>query len=116
MEIVLPDGSTKSLQQGANVGDVAASVGSGLAKAALAGIVNGAAVDLSAAVAEGDQVAIITNKSPEALDLLRHSAAHILAHALEGLYPGIEFGVGPAIENGFYYDVKLDQSIGLEDL
>ncbi|MCL2827042.1 MAG: threonine--tRNA ligase, partial [Eggerthellaceae bacterium] len=61
-------------------------------------------------------VAIITNKSPEALDLLRHSAAHILAHALEGLYPGVEFGVGPAIENGFYYDVKLDQSIGLEDL
>ena len=116
MEIVLPDGSRKELGKGATVKDVAASVGAGLAKAALAGIVNGKAVDLTAEVCQGDQVAIVTDKSPEALGLLRHSAAHILAAALEGLYPGIEFGVGPAIENGFYYDVKLDQSIGLDDL
>jgi len=116
MEIVLPDGSLKELSDGATVQDVAASIGAGLAKAALAGIVNGVPVDLSACVAQGDQVAIITNKSPEALDLLRHSAAHIMAHALEDLYPGIEFGIGPAIENGFYYDVKLDKSIGLEEL
>lgn len=116
MDIVLPDGSKKELEEGATVADVAASIGVGLAKAALAGVVNGAPVDLSTQVSEGDSVAIITNRSPEALDLLRHSAAHIMAQAMEELYPGIEFGIGPAIENGFYYDVKLDRSLTPEDL
>ena len=116
MNVVLPDGSKKELEVGATVGDVAASIGAGLAKAALAGVVNGVPVDLSSIVADGDEVSIITNKSPEALDLLRHSAAHIMAQAMQDLYPGIEFGVGPAIENGFYYDVKLDKNLGPEEL
>lgn len=116
MFVELPDGSKKELEAGSNIADVAASIGAGLRKAALAGSVNGKLVDLDTEVYDGDQVAIITNKSPEALDLLRHSAAHIMAQALEDLHPGIEFGVGPAIENGFYYDVKLDKNLGPEDL
>ncbi len=113
MEIVLPDGSKKTLEEGATVADVAASIGAGLARAALAGIVNGTPVDLTAPVADGDTVAIVTAKSPEALDLLRHSTAHLMAAALTDLYPGVKFGVGPAIENGFYYDVRLPEGVSL---
>lgn len=116
MNIILPDGSSKEVAAGATVADVASAIGAGLAKAALAGIVNDRPVDLGTVVSEGDSVAIVTSKSPEALDLLRHSAAHIMAQALEDLYPSIEFGVGPAVENGFYYDVKLDRSLTPEDL
>ncbi|MVX61731.1 threonine--tRNA ligase [Enterorhabdus mucosicola] len=113
MEIVLPDGSKKTLEASATVADVAASIGAGLARAALAGIVNGTPVDLTAPVADGDTVAIVTAKSPEALDLLRHSTAHLMAAALTDLYPGVKFGVGPAIENGFYYDVRLPEGVSL---
>ena len=116
MEIKLPDGSVKEVAEGATVADVAAAIGAGLAKAALGGIVNGSPVDLSAPVAEGDSVAIVTAKSPEGLDLLRHSAAHVMAAALTDLYGNVEFGVGPAIENGFYYDVKLPESLSPDDL
>lgn len=116
MNIVLPDGSSKELVAGATVADVATAIGPGLAKAALAGVVNDESVDLDHPVEDGDHVAIVTSKSSGALDLLRHSAAHILAQALEDRYPGIEFGVGPAIEDGFYYDVKLDHSLTPEDL
>ena len=116
MDITLPDGSVKSVEQGATVADVAAAIGAGLAKAALGGVVNGSPVDLSASVAEGDSVAIVTAKSPEGLDLLRHSAAHVMAAALTDLYGSVEFGVGPAIENGFYYDVKLPVSLSPDDL
>ena len=115
MEVYLPDGSAKEVPEGAVVADVAAAIGAGLAKAALAGSVNGQLVDLSAPVAEGDSVSIITSKSPEALDLLRHSAAHVMAAALVDLYGDVKFGVGPAIENGFYYDVMLDRSLSSED-
>jgi len=115
MKIVLPDGSPKELEQGATVADVAASIGAGLAKAALGGIVNGKEVDLSYEVAEGDEVAILTNKNPEALERLRHSTAHVMAAALVDLDGDVKFGVGPAIENGFYYDVKLDRSLSSDD-
>lgn len=111
MDIVLPDGSKKTLEAGATVADAAAAIGAGLARAALAGIVNGQPVDLTAPVNEGDEVAIVTAKSPEALDLLRHSTAHLMAAALTELYPGVKFGVGPAIENGFYYDVELPEDV-----
>ena len=116
MNITLPDGSIREVAEGATVADVAAAIGVGLAKAALGGIVNGSPVDLSAPVAEGDSVAIVTAKSPEGLDLLRHSAAHVMAAALTDLYGNVEFGVGPAIENGFYYDVKLPESLSPDDL
>ena len=116
MEIILPDGSRKELESGATVGDVAASIGAGLAKAALAGIVDGVAVDLGCEVHGGQQVAIVTNKTPEAIDILRHSTAHVMAAALVDLYGDVKFGVGPAIENGFYYDIKMDKSLGPDDL
>ena len=109
MNIVLPDGSVKELEEGATVADVAASIGAGLARAALAGIVNDTPVDLDAVVSDGDSVAIVTAKSDEGLELMRHSAAHLLAAALTDLYPGVKFGVGPAIENGFYYDIELPE-------
>ena len=109
MNIVLPDGSVKELEEGATVADVAASIGAGLARAALAGIVNDTPVDLDALVSDGDSVAIVTAKSDEGLELMRHSTAHLLATALTDLYPGVKFGVGPAIENGFYYDIELPE-------
>ncbi len=115
MNIVLPDGSTKEVAADATVADVAASIGQGLAKAALGGIVDGKLVDLSAPVTDGAQVSIVTDKSPEALGMLRHSAAHIMAAALVDLYGKVDFGVGPAIEDGFYYDVKLEHQLSTED-
>ena len=109
MNIVLPDGSVKELEEAATVADVAASIGAGLARAALAGIVDDTPVDLDAVVSDGDSVAIVTAKSDEGLELMRHSTAHLLAAALTDLYPGVKFGVGPAIENGFYYDIELPE-------
>lgn len=111
MNIVLPDGSVKELKERATVADVAASIGAGLARAALAGIVNDTPVDLDAVVSDGDSVAIITAKSDEGLELMRHSTAHLLAAALTDMYPGVKFGVGPAIENGFYYDIELPEGV-----
>ena len=111
MNIVLPDGSVKELEEGATVADVAASIGAGLARAALAGIVNDTPVDLDTVVSDGDSVAIVTAKSDEGLELMRHSTAHLLAAALTDLYPGVKFGVGPAIENGFYYDIELPEGV-----
>ena len=109
MNIVLPNGSVKELEEAATVADVAASIGAGLARAALAGIVDDTPVDLDAVVSDGDSVAIVTAKSDEGLELMRHSTAHLLAAALADLYPGVKFGVGPAIENGFYYDIELPE-------
>ncbi len=114
MNIVLPDGSQKEIDAGATIGDVAASIGAGLAKAALAGVIDGRQVDLSTPVHDGAQVSIITTKSPEALEVLRHSTAHVMAAALVDLYGSVQFGVGPSIEEGFYYDVKLDETISPE--
>ncbi len=111
MNIVLPDGSVKELEEGATVADVAASIGAALARAALAGIVNDTPVDLDAVVSDGDSVAIVTAKSDEGLGLMRHSTAHLLAAALTDMYPGVKFGVGPAIENGFYYDIELPEGV-----
>ena len=111
MNIVLPDGSVKELEEGATVADMAASIGAGLARAALAGIVNDTPVDLDAVVSDGDSVAIVTAKSDEGLELMRHSTAHLLAAALTDMYPGVKFGVGPAIENGFYYDIELPEGV-----
>ena len=115
MNIVLPDGSVKELKERATVADVAASIGAGLARAALAGIVNDTPVDLDAVVSDGDSVAIVTAKSDEGLELLRHSTAHVMAAALVDLYGDVQFGVGPAIEGGFYYDVKTGRALSPDD-
>jgi len=116
INITLPDGSVRELPAGASVFDLAASIGAGLAKAALAGKVNGDLVDLSAQLSDGAQVEIITEKSPEALDIIRHSASHLMAQAVKELFPQAKVTIGPAIETGFYYDFDVDRPFTPEDL
>ena len=115
MNIALPDGSVKELAAGATVADVAASIGAGLAKAALAGKVDGALVDLTATVTDGATVEIITAKSPEALHIMRHSCAHIMAEAVQELYPGTQIAFGPATDDGYFYDFELSNNISSDD-
>lgn len=107
LTVTLPDGSSRELEHGSTVFDLARSIGSGLAKAAVAGIVDGQETDLSTVLADGQQVAIITSNTDEGRHVLRHSTAHVLAQAVTRLFPGAKFSVGPAIENGFYYDFDL---------
>ena len=115
MEIVLPDGSKKTLDAGATVADVAASIGTGLAKAALAGKIDGKLVDLCTPVHDGAAVEIITSKSPEALHILRHSCAHIMAEAVQELFPGTQIAFGPATDDGYFYDFLLPKNISSDD-
>ena len=115
MNIALPDGSVKELTAGATVADVAASIGAGLAKAALAGKVDGTLVDLTATVTDGATVEIITAKSPEALHIMRHSCAHIMAEAVQELYPGTQIAFGPATDDGYFYDFELPNNISSDD-
>ncbi len=116
MNIVLPDGSTKELTEGATIADVAASIGTGLAKAALGGKIDGAFADLGTPVHDGAVVEIITEKSPEALGIMRHSTAHIMAEAVQLLFPGAQIAFGPQTEDGFFYDFELPRSLSPEDL
>ena len=110
LSISLPDGSARELPAGSTVADLAASIGSRLAKAALTGVVNGSEVDLNVALADGDVVSIVTADSDAGRHVLRHSTAHVLAQAVTQLFPGAKFSVGPAIEDGFYYDFDLPES------
>src|SRR5512136_930642 len=112
----LPDGSTRSLASGATVRDVAASIGAGLAKAAIAGKIDGQLVDLYAPVPDGARVEIVTEKSPEALEIIRHSTSHLMAQAVKQLFPQAKVTIGPAIETGFYYDFDVDKPFTPEDL
>ncbi|MCL2806585.1 MAG: threonine--tRNA ligase [Coriobacteriia bacterium] len=116
LKVWLPDGTQKELPSDSTIADLAASIGSGLAKAALAGKRGGQLVDLDTCLQNDDVVEIITERSPEALDILRHSTAHIMAEAVLELYPNAQFGIGPAIEDGFYYDIELDKSLSIDDL
>ncbi|MBQ9021252.1 MAG: threonine--tRNA ligase [Eggerthellaceae bacterium] len=115
MQIFLPDGSSKEIQDGATIADVAASIGAGLAKAALAGKINGELCDVSTPVEDGATVEIITDKSPEALGILRHSCAHVMAEAVQLLYPGVQIAFGPETEDGFFYDFGLESTISSDD-
>ena len=116
IRIQLPDGSCRTLPDGATVRDLAASIGAGLAKAAIAGKINGEPVDLTAPLRDSDRVEIITEKSPEALELIRHSTSHLMAQAVKALFPDTKVTIGPAVENGFYYDFDRDQPFTPEDL
>jgi threonyl-tRNA synthetase len=107
ISVLLPDGSSRSLPQGSSVADLAASIGSRLAKAAVAGTINGTEVDLTAPLTNGVTVSVITDNSDEGRHVLRHSTAHVLAQAVIQLFPGAQFSIGPAIEDGFYYDFEL---------
>ena len=114
--ITLPDGSVRSFDVPVTVAEVAASIGSGLAKAALAGKVGGRMVDLSHAIADDASLAIVTDKTEEGVEILRHSMAHLLAHAVKELFPEAQVTIGPVIDNGFYYDFSYSRPFTPEDL
>ncbi len=116
VNVTLPDGSVRSFESPVSVAEVAASIGPGLAKAALAGKVNGKLVDTSFVMDSDSQLAIVTARDAEALDLIRHDAAHVMAQAVQELYPGTQVTIGPAIEDGFYYDFAREQPFTPEDL
>lgn len=114
--ITLPDGSHREYPQPVTVADIAASIGPGLARAALAGRVNGKLVDTSFRVEQDATVAVITDKSPEGIEVIRHSTAHLLAQAVKELFPEAQVTIGPVIENGFYYDFAFKRGFTEEDL
>ena len=114
--ITLPDGSVRQFDKAVTVGEVAASIGPGLAKAALGGKVDGKLVDTSYRVERDAKLAIVTEKDPEGLDLIRHSTAHLLAYAVKELFPDAQVTIGPVIENGFYYDFAYKRPFTPEDL
>src|SRR6476469_1023923 len=116
MQVELPDGAKKEVPAGATVADVAASIGKGLAKAAIAGKVNGKTVDVYAKVPDGAKIEIVTPKSEAGIDTIRHSTAHLMAMAVQELFPGTQVTIGPMIENGFYYDFGTDRPFTDEDL
>ncbi|GAB2567447.1 threonine--tRNA ligase [Dyella jejuensis] len=115
-EITLPDGSKRPFDHPVTVQDVAASIGAGLAKATLAGKVDGKLVDASFPIDHDASLEIVTEKSPEALDILRHSTAHLLAQAVQRLFPGAQVTIGPVIDNGFYYDFAYERPFTPDDL
>ena len=115
MNVFLPDGSKLDVKDGATIYDCAAQIGAGLAKAAIAGKVAGQLTDLNLSVGDGAKIEIITSKSPEALAILRHSCAHIMAEAVQILYPGVQIAYGPDTEDGFYYDFETEKPISSSD-
>ena len=107
VKVALPDGSELELDDGATGADAAAAIGPGLAKAALAIKADGELRDLGAPLAGGERIEIVTDKSPEALELIRHDAAHVLAEAVLDLWPEAKISIGPPIADGFYYDIEF---------
>jgi threonyl-tRNA synthetase len=116
IKVTLPDGTLLELPRGSNAGDVAEAIGPGLAKAALGAEIDGNVVDLFQPIEDDVEIRILTSRDPEALGLLRHSAAHVLATAVREMVPGAGIGFGPAIEEGFYYDFEVPQPFTPEDL
>ena len=114
--ITLPDGSRREFPQPLTVAEIAAAIGPGLARAALAGKINGKLVDTSYRVEHDAEVAIVTDKSPEGLEVIRHSTAHLLAQAVKELYPEAQVTIGPVIEDGFYYDFAYQRGFTEDDL
>lgn len=114
--IRLPDGSERSFEQSVTVADVAASIGAGLARAALAGKVNGKLVDTSYLIEENADLAIVTDRDAEGLEVIRHSTAHLLAYAVKELFPDAQVTIGPVINNGFYYDFSYKRPFTPDDL
>ena len=114
--ITLPDGSVKKYNQVVSIADVAKDIGEGLARAALAGKIQDQLVDLSYEIAEDTNLSIITSKSPESLDVIRHSTAHLLAQAVKTIFPDVQVTIGPVIEDGFYYDFSYKRPFTPEDL
>uniref|UniRef100_UPI002FD98483 threonine--tRNA ligase n=1 Tax=Arsukibacterium sp. TaxID=1977258 RepID=UPI002FD98483 len=114
--ITLPDGSQRAFDHTVSVMDVAKDIGPGLAKATIAGKVNGQLVDACDPITTDASLSIITSKDQEGLEIIRHSCAHLLGHAIKQMWPGVKMAIGPVIDNGFYYDVDLEQPISSDDL
>ena len=114
--ITLPDGSQREFSQAVTVAEIAQSIGAGLARAALAGKVDGLLVDTSHRIESDARVGIITDRDPEGLEVLRHSTAHLLAYAVKELFPEVQVTIGPVIENGFYYDFAFERPFTPDDL
>ena len=116
LEITLPDQSKRKFDKPISIEDLATDIGPGLAKATVAGRINGVLVDASEIIAKDAKVEIITSKDDEGIEIVRHSCAHLLAHALKQLYPEVKLAIGPVIDNGFYYDIQLDKALNDDDL
>ena len=114
--ITLPDGSVRSFKDAISVADIALDIGEGLARAAIGGKVEGSLVDLSFVIERDVNLSIITSTNAEGLDIIRHSTAHLLAHAVKELFPDAQVTIGPVIDNGFYYDFSYKRSFTPEDL
>jgi len=114
--VTLPDGAQRHFDQPLSVAELAASIGPGLARAALAGKINGRLVDTSARIEQDAAVAIVTDRDPEGLEIIRHSTAHLLAQAVKQLFPEAQVTIGPVIEDGFYYDFAFSRPFTTEDL
>ncbi|MGH9369548.1 MAG: TGS domain-containing protein, partial [Thermoanaerobaculia bacterium] len=116
VRIKLPDGSTKVVPKGTTLRQIAEAIGPRLAKDALAARLDGKLVDLARAVEADSSVEIVTGKSPEAVEVYRHSTAHLTANAVKRLFPDVQIGIGPAIEDGYYYDFNPKRPFTPEDL
>ena len=114
--ITLPDGSQRQFDNPVTVLEVAQNIGAGLAKATIAGRVNGERKDACDLITEDSTLEIITAKDEDGLEIIRHSTAHLLGHAIKQLFPDVKMAIGPTIDNGFYYDVDLDRSLTQEDI
>lgn len=116
IRITFPDGAVKEYPKGSSTEDIAASISQGLKKQAIAGKFNGELVDLQRPLNEDGTIAILKEDAPEALEILRHTTTHVMAQAIKRLYDNVQLGVGPVIDEGFYYDIDMPESISVEDL
>jgi threonyl-tRNA synthetase len=116
MKITFPDGAVKEFERGTTTEDIAASISPGLKKKAIAGKLNGELIDLRSPIEIDGEISIIMQDSDEALEIMRHSTAHLMAQAIKRLYGNVKLGIGPVIENGFYYDIDMEESLTPEDL
>ena len=116
IDVKLPDGNALALEDGATVLDAAKKIGSRLAKAALAGKVNGTTAGLTARLSDGDEIEILTWDSPEGRDVYRHTSAHVMAQAVKRIFPDAKLTIGPALEDRFYYDFDVETPFSPDDL
>ena len=114
--ITLPDGSQRNFDNAVTVMDVAMDIGPGLAKATIAGRVNDQLVDACELIETDASLAIITSRDEEGLEIIRHSCAHLMGHAIKQLYPDVKMAIGPTIENGFYYDIDSEHTFTQDDI
>ena len=115
-EITLPDGSKKVFEKPVTIKEIAQSIGTGLAKATIAGKVNDVLFDATLPIDNDSKVVIITSRDKEGIEIIRHSFAHLIGHAVKQLYPNIKMAIGPVIDNGFYYDIFSEYRFTPEDL